>query len=142
MKLRDLKGRRRNLSGIELRPESFENPLEFLAVPVKAGSAYELFLEILGEPAPDSVTFPAFRVYGGVSSSNLFNMAPDDPGLLTNSTDEGDLWALGDNRRGLILEDGTLRVSAWIRDGTDPEVPVLPSNSLVINRGLLVIREI
>lgn len=142
MRLRDARGRRRNLSRIELRPESFANPLELLAVPVKAGSMYEMFLEILGEPAPDAVTFPTFRVYGGASSSNLFDMAPDDLGLLTNTTVEGDPWALGDSRRGLILEDGTLRVSAWVRDDTDPEVPALPLNSLIIHQGMLIIREI
>lgn len=141
MRLRDLRGRRRNLSKIELRPESFTNPLELLAVPVKAGSVYEMYLEILGEPTPDAVTFPTFRVYGGVSASDLFDMAPDDPGLLTNGTTEGDPWALSDGRRGLILEDGILRVSAWVKDGTDPEVPALPSNSLIIDKGILIVRE-
>lgn len=140
MRLRDLRGRRRNLSGIELRPEHFENPLELLAVPVKAGSVYELFLEIVGELAPDAVTVPVVRLYGAETTSNLFNMAPDDAGLLTNGTTEGQPWAAGDFRRGLVLENGVLHVSAWVADVSDPGVA--PPNSLVIDQGLLIIREI
>lgn len=128
-----------DLSGVELTPEHFTDPLELMAVPVEASGAYELYIEVLGEPAPDAVTQPICRLHGGVSLSNAFDMAPDDAGLLTNGTDVGDPWGLGDYRRGLVIEDGVLHVSAWAIDSANPGVA--PSNSLVIDQGILIIRD-
>lgn len=141
MRLGDLRGRRRNLSGIELRPEHFENPLELLAVPVKAGSVYELYMSIIGDPAPDAVTVPMLRLYGIESDDPSFNMTPDDPNLYTNGTTEGEPWRLSQPfTRALVIKKGVLRISAWVADLSNPGVA--PVNSLAIDRGMLIIREI
>lgn len=130
-----------DLSGVELTPEMFDDHLELLEIPVEEGGVFELWLESVGLAAPDAgVTIPMLRISGGVSLNNTFDMAVDSPSLVTNSTTDGEPWALSDNRRGLIVEDGVIRVTAWVADSTDPLSA--PSNSLTFDKGALLIREL
>lgn len=132
----------KEISGLVLPVESYTEPIELMDVPVEAGKEYELHYVFIGTPAPDATTNPVIRVYGGVSFTGFgFNMAPDDPGLISNGTTEGEPWALEDSTRQIIVEDGVMRLSMWVKDGTDWQVPAPPANPLEIDKGIVILRE-
>lgn len=132
----------RDLSGLVIPQESYDEPVELMAVPVEEGKEYELHYEIKGAPAPNSITTPVIRLYGGVSlTGSNFNLAPDDPNLITNSTTEGEPWWISDLPRALLIEDGVLRLNIWIKDGADLATSDPPSAPLEIEKGIVILRE-
>lgn len=132
----------KEISGLVIPIESFTDPIEIMAVDVEGGKEYEIHYAFVGAPAPDVVTNPIFRLHGGVTFTGTgFNRSPDDPNLITNGTTEGEPWSLENTQRDLIVEDGILRMTMWIADRTDFDNPAPPTNTLEIENGILILRE-